>query len=756
MHWLGIVLVFSLKIGNNSNYVKEGLAMEQSIWQREQAHLTNTSAQIKQAIQLLEQSLQKQKNDIVEERTFVSSEFNDVSGESAISFSQMLQTMALREREYMSASEQLQKAKALYKTPYFGRITIINEDGAPEQLYIGLSTFREPTTQDVAIFDWRAPIASLFYENTTGDAAYTIPNGENVTVEITGRRQYKVRYDQLLQVLDADIYIGDDVLQQLLADTAKTKMKSIVATIQSDQNAVIRSSNKENLLVLGPPGSGKTSVAMQRIAYLLYEYRQTMNARNILLISPSDLFNDYISDVLPELGEDHVQHTTFYRLLQEAGLQRYKAETHYANIERLQRADRDMYKAYVYKTSTAFSKLLQRYVQSLTKANMPFYQLKLDGDVFASSKELSHLFYTKFYGLDMDFRLKKIRTFLQKRLAVKKQADFDVTVAQLRAMNHYVGTDEEITMQAQQQIAQKYGQLAHAIEQLHFVNTAKIYVQALAKAGGTKHEVIAAMTQKALQKRQLHYEDIAPLLFIELRIKKLQQYPTIKHIVIDEIQDYTPLQLAAIELLYPKARFTLLGDRHQLVHPLQKEVLDPTFTEHYKVVELTKSYRSTNEITTYMRAILPHTATESLGVQGEKPTVLYTTDAHYDETIVQLVTKAFVEGESFALLCKNKAACEAFYARFSALLPQLQLITAEQKTYMKGLLVMPAYMAKGFEFSTVVLADADATIYTDKDELLLYTIVSRATRKLYIVSTHTLPVPLACIPEAYYDVEEDV
>lgn len=722
--------------------------MEQTIWQREQAHLSAISEQIRAYITELERTLQKQKGEIVEERIFASSEFNDVSGESAISFSQVLQSMALREREYMSMSEELQKAKLLHKMPYFGRITIENDEGQREHLYIGLSTFRDAQTDDVTIFDWRAPISSLFYENTTGEARYSIPTGEVITVTIFGRRQYKVQYDQLLQVLDADIYIGDEVLQQLLADTAKEKMKSIVATIQSDQNAVIRSSNKKNLLVLGPPGSGKTSVAMQRIAYLLYEYRQTLSARNILLISPSDLFNDYISNVLPELGEENVQHTTFYRLRDDVGL-RFHAETHYDNIERLQQATAAAQHAYMLKSSHQFANVLTQCVEALAIAGMPFYNIKVDGELFASKRELEQLFYTKLAGLDIDFRLKKIRTLLQKRLVTYRQQELDKRLQELQAVNTYVGTDDEIVAQAHKEVAKKYGKLAQMIETLGFVNTTRLYVTALEQVD----EAVAAQTAVMLKKRTLHYEDIAPLLYIELTVKKLAQQSTIKHIVIDEIQDYTYMQWLAIAALYPKAHYTLLGDRNQLVHPLKKDALDAMLTQ-FTSVELTKSYRSTNDITNYMKALLPHTVTEALGVTGQRPVIVETTEAEYVLRMRELIAKSYNDGDSFVFICKDKAACEAFYTQLKPHVDVLTLITAEQKTYMKGLLVMPAYMAKGFEFTTVVLADAlDTRYYTEADTTLLYTIVSRATRQLYVVTTALLPNVLARIDATLYTKE---
>lgn len=730
--------------------------MEHTIWQQEETHLKEISALLKQQIKIQSNQLKKQKGDIVEERSQASSEFNDVSGESAIQFSQMLQTMQLREREYMNASEQLSKMKILYKSPYFGRISIENEEGEHEHLYIGLSTFREPKTDDVLIYDWRAPISSLFYENKVGKARYQIPDGEYIPVTIQGRRQYKVKYDELLQVLDADIYVGDEVLQSLLKDTAKEKMKSIVATIQSDQNIVIRSSNKDNLIVLGPPGSGKTSVAMQRIAYLLYEYRQTMNARSILLISPSDLFNDYISNVLPELGEDNVQHTTYYRLLRDLKLSYYKAETSYENIERLQKASKKEREHYAFKGSHAYVKQLLKYIESLKKSGMPFYNLKVEGTLFVSAKKLTDLFYNKFGTLDIDFRLKKIRTVLLEKIEQEKTKDRKVLMKELKAVNTYIGTDKEIEQQANEKLQKRYGKLESAIHQLGFVNLNKMYLHSLTyQNDNLKTQTIQAATTETLKQRILYYEDLAPIMYMQAVVKGLYTDNTIKHIVIDEIQDYSYLQLLTIKAMHPKAHYTLLGDKNQVVHPQMKDSLAGPLSKHFKAVELNKSYRSTNEITDFMSAILNNTTTESLGVSGDKPQIIETNAVR--ETIAQLVGSHYKEEESFVILCKNKLACEQLYKELKPLLPQLQLVTEEQKVYMKGLLIMPGYMAKGFEFTTVLVADANAHVYKEEmDAYLLYTIASRATRQLFLVTDGILPKALAHIGEQYYRKEVNI
>lgn len=725
--------------------------MEQTVWQQEQQHLKEISEMLGLHIAALNLQLKKQKGEIVEERTAVSSEFNDVSGESAIQFSQMLQTMQLRERQYLNVSDQLTKSEILYKSPYFGRIAIDNEECEQEKLYIGLSTFRDPVSEDVLIYDWRAPISSLFYENKVGPSRYQIPDGEFIEVTIKGRRQYKIKYDELLQLFDADIYIGDEVLQGLLADTAKEKMKSIVATIQSDQNAVIRSSNKDNLIVLGPPGSGKTSVAMQRIAFLLYEYRQTMNAKSILLISPSDLFNDYISNVLPELGEENVQHTTYYRLLRDMNLTRYRCETNYENIERLQNASATEREHYAFKGSHRYVKQLLAYIDHIQKQNMPFYNLKMGEEMFASARQLSQLFYVKFKGLDIDFRLKKIRSTLQTQLEERKNKEFTTRLKELRAVNSYIGSDEELEQQANSDMNKRYGKLAATIEQLGFINVHKMYLQSLTfKDDNLFTQEIQAATAENLQQKRLYYEDLAPIMYLTAMIKGLYVNNVIKHIVIDEIQDYSYLQLLTIKAIHPKAHYSLLGDRNQLVHPQMKDSLTGPLAKHFKTVELNKSYRSTNEITEFMSAILNNTETLSLGVAGDKPQIIQTTNRA--QVIQRLVKQHYKEQDSFVLLCKNKAGCEQLYRELKPVIDAVQLINAEQKVYMKGILIMPGYMAKGFEFTSVVLADANAKTYNEEmDAYLLYTIASRATRKLFLLVDGEWPKMIQHIPVELFE-----
>ena len=374
----------------------------------------------------------------------------------------------------------------------------------------------------------------------------------------------------------------------------------------------------------------------------------------------------------------------------------------------------------------------------------------MGNETIASAKKITQLFYEKFDGLDIDFRLKKIRTLLLAKLHERKTKEQAKRIKELRSVNAYIGTEKELEQQAFQEVQKKYGKLEATIEQLGFVNLNKMYLQSL--TFGNDNLFTQSIQQKTavnLKHNQLYYEDLAPIMYLQAVVKGLYIDNTIKHIVIDEIQDYSYLQLLTIKAMYPKAHYTLLGDKNQMVHPAMKDSLAGPISKHFKVIELNKSYRSTNEITDFMSAILNNTTTLSLGVSGEKPQIIETNSLF--ETIQQLIELHYEQDDSFVILCKNKAACEQLYHNLKPLIPQLQLITEEQKVYMKGILIMPGYMAKGFEFTTVVLADANAHVYEqDMDAYLLYTIASRATRKLFLLTNGALPKALIHIGEQYY------
>ena len=283
--------------------------------------------------------------------------------------------------------------------------------------------------------------------------------------------------------------------------------------------------------------------------------------------------------------------------------------------------------SFKFKNSKQYAEQLQRFVASLNEKGLVFYNLKIGDELLFSASELRQYFYSKFAGHDIDFRLKKIRTLLLNDVQKHKAIDYKKRLKELRNVTKYIGSDEELEVLANNDVNKKYGKIQALIEQLKFVNMNKLYIRSLTfENDGEQAKQIAQLTEQQLKNRTLNYEDLGPMLYLENTIKNLRTQPDIKHIVIDEIQDYSYVQLQAIQTFYPKAHYTLLGDKNQIVHPEKKDMLVGSELKAFQHIELNKSYRSTVEITDFMSAIIDNTTTLSLGVGGEKPTIFETSN----------------------------------------------------------------------------------------------------------------------------------
>ncbi|TDM00676.1 HelD family protein [Macrococcus carouselicus] len=679
--------------------------------EQEALHLEGVKSLIDIINNELSGELEKTTGELIEERKFALEELGSVITDDAqIEYSQVLPSLKFQEELQVSRQDVKNSLGKMKDRPYFGAVTIKDEDEADsEKLYIGLNSLKDPSTNDLIIYDWRTPIASTYYANHLGRVEYEVPSVGLQSVDVKERIQLVIEKGELLDVFDSELYIGDDALQHLLVDTAKDKMKSIVTTIQEDQNRIIRQNSAQDLLVLGPPGSGKTSVAMQRIAYLLYLHRHKMNADNMLFITPNEMFGDYIAEVLPELGEASINAMTFYRLHDKLS-RRYEFETLFQHIERMRRAADTT--AYRLKSSHDMLNAINRHVAKLADSGIKFRTIKIKDEPFTTAEELSELFYHKFKDSPIDSRLKKIQVeFWPRYKEVLNKAIKERTKA-LKRVTNYIGTDAELEKQAEQEKTRQFRVVKNYIKRLEFINIEKIYLDILKQL----NPAVRAATLESLRNRQLNYEDIAPLLLLTVKVKGLQREPKIQHLIIDEVQDYSPVQLAAITAVFPNARKTMLGDRNQLVHPVHIDTMETT------ALELTKSYRSTIEITEFTKSLIGNTSTQSLGVHGDEVKPLSFT--HFKEMLSHL------DSESVAIIARDADHAQMVAAE----LPDVTLLTHDQYTFTKGTILMPNYMSKGFEFTYVFILDYD--LYDkDKDKFLLYTVASRATRHLYLVET---------------------
>ncbi|WP_261302731.1 RNA polymerase recycling motor HelD [Paenibacillus andongensis] len=743
--------------------------------ERETQRVASVRTNIQQRIEELRQTVDERRSEATAiGRSFwddisVNADNADDLIETAASMAQQEHVLQGQERSYRLAQDALRKLQRVVDAPYFSRIDF-KERGEQERekIYIGLTSFIDAKTDEILIYDWRAPIASLFYDYPPGPATYRTPEMD-VSGELMLKRQYIIKAGVLQDVFDTGISIGDEMLQQMLSRSADEKMHSIVTTIQREQNQIIRDDRHKVLVVQGAAGSGKTSVALQRIAYLLYKYRTTLSADNMILFSPNSLFSDYVSHVLPELGEATMQQTTFQdyltHKLSETGL---TLEDPYDQLEFiLTGTDQDpAYAARLqsihYKTSAAFLSVIEAYGEKLKSGGIRFQDLSVGKKVLITADELSERFYSKSSILALGERMEQLSEWMLEKL---DEFQADVQKRFYRKMVRepkYVGTEPEMKKMSKVKAHKAIAPLKEKARKLAYVDVLGMYQdlytnrelhQELMHDEGQRlpaaWDTISAFTADALARGMLHYEDATPLVYLKGLVEGQLRVGTIRYCLVDEAQDYSPFHYAYLKKLFPRARFTLLGDWNQGIfthanassgtdgegqtseYSSISELMKEDETE---TIRLVKSYRSTREIVDFASRVLPGgEPIEPFSRSGETPRVLRAAD---ETELSRLVAEAAIArrdggASSVAIICKTERETRRAHASLKPLLPGLARITKETLHYEAGVMILPAYLAKGLEFDAVILYDAGAAVYAEaKERKLFYTACTRALHHL--------------------------
>lgn len=593
------------------------------------------------------------------------------------------------------------KLSKLFQTPYFGRFDFSKSN--PNAIYIGVHDFYDDETQQNLIFDWRAPIASMFYEYELGEAKYASPNGE-VTGEINLKRQFRIRDGEMEFMLDSAVNIMDEVLQKELSRASDEGMKNIVATIQRDQNAVIRNEHAQTLIIQGVAGSGKTSIALHRIAFLLYRFKDTLKSTDILIISPNRVFSDYISNVLPELGEETVNQVEMETLADALLDQQYKFESFAEQIAGiLEKADADLKHRIQIKSSAEFLNTLDKYVSYVEKNTFVATDIWISGRLIPSFL-LEELF-QKHRGFALTERINRTVKSIEQRVGLE--------------YNYNFLPDERSELKKSLRKMYKRSTLRQAYKDL-FVWMGQPELFKPAKQG------------------KLEYADVFPLIYLKIRLEGKSALPwTTKHLLIDEMQDYTPVQYAVIALLF-SCKKTILGDANQTVNPYSgstAEVIRDAFLQA-SLVKLTKSYRSTVEITEFAQRILPNPDIQPIARHGEPPQLLSCKTKAEELSTLSTLIEAFQKSEhnSLAIICKTQQQADKLAKDLDKFDYPVHLLTAFSNAYSQGVIICSAHMAKGLEFDQVIVADASHNNYqTQIDKHLLYVACTRAMHQLCLV-----------------------
>lgn len=779
------------------------------VWEQEQERLEQVKEKLKAGITNLEPEvgqLNEQARDLRRgfwEEVTVDTNSQEDFEESFFTITQQEAVLSERERSHARKLRQWKSMQRLLPSPYFGRIDF-REEGqqAVEQVYIGVSSFAESDGLSFLIYDWRTPIASLYYDYPPGQAAFETPGGEIAgTMEL--KRQYQIRGGQLQHLFDSSVTIGDELLQQVLGKGADSQMRSIVATIQAEQNAIIRNDNSRMLIVQGAAGSGKTSAALQRVAYLLYKHRGRLTADQIVLFSPNPMFNSYVSTVLPELGEENMQQTTFQEYLEQWLGQEFRVEDPFDQMEAVlaERQD-DGYEARLeamaYKASEAFLRALQGYAEWLKGEGMLFNDICFRDRVLISGEQIS----AKLYSYDPSIRLPNRIALVQKWLLTelaglqkeeqgaawveeemnyldnqqyaevhgklhRDKGVFDFAEKYLRLQEQLVHKREldegdfdyaerEEALLSEMIVKEQFKPLRRGIKRFAFIDMAGIYRQLFSNEAAYREMTgeaavpvywpeICAQTREKLDGKALYYEDATPYLYLKELIEGTRTNTQVRHVFVDEGQDYSMFQYEFLKKLFPRARMTVLGDFGQAIFTQATNLyghgsplLHLYGEEETRQFLLVRSYRSTYEIVEFTKRLLPGgEAIVPFERRGRKPVMVkLADDGRKAERIMEDLAELRAEGySSIAVITKTAAGSMEAYERLSAMggPDMLRLVTKDTPTFNQGIQVIPAYLAKGVEFDAVLIYDASPQAYRRESERkLFYTACTRAMHRLQL------------------------
>ena len=698
----------------------------------EEKRLAQTISLAEEQLKQAKEAADKKKSEIIEAKKDVrentehgiTSLYTSDGFEALVELSQYINPVTDKIIDYEEEEHKILLLEKMIKSPYFARIDFkFDDEDEFEKIYIGRSSLRKNSYQEMYVYDWRSPIASIFYRFMTGEAFYDAPCGR-VTGELNLKRQYEIKNGKLEYFFDSDVQIVDEFLRQLLSQNTTAKMKAIVETIQHEQDVVIRDMENDLLMVQGVAGSGKTSIALHRAAYLMYQGLQTkLSANNIMIISPNSIFEQYISNVLPELGEDNVISSVFEDILSALLIGR-KIQSRNDFLENL--IVNSKYKeisrnSIEFKTSSFFREILDQFLIDIPRQWIEFEDVYYEGKCVVSRQILKD----------------KILGRTETPLGIKLEQLEDYILEQIFGTGKGRGHKEEKNLIKQE--IQKFIKI-DIVELYKILFSNEAYFYSLLQNSNPSQNIknIWKYTKENLEADSLYYDDAIAIAYLYLKIYGTNKYKNIKQVVIDEAQDYYPLQYEIFNFLFSNAKFTILGDMKQTL--AKKE--DISFYEQIQkilnkkkssLIMLDKSFRCTNEILNFsLKFIEKSSQIKSFNRNGDSPKVYIADNSEiFIDEIVKEINLCQEKGfQSICLICKTEKNSIYLFNKIKHKL-DIQLIKNGSVSDLQGVFILPVYMSKGLEFDTVLICDADSQNYHDEDDKnLLYVACTRALHKL--------------------------
>ena len=684
-------------IKQNSN--KKRRQMINRTIEEEKQYLEDVIIALREALRKSDSSLKSRSEDIMEHKEYLWNNIYDLDPEEVSAMMESIKTSVSTGENMATKNNKLRK---LIPSPYFARIDFKkSKSKIVTPVYIGMYGFIDETKNENVIYDWRAPISSMFYDFELGNAFFISPSGK-IEGEIDLKRQYTIKNCKMEFMLESSVAIGDEILQHELNAASDEKMKGIVATIQREQNKIIRNESAKRLIIQGVAGSGKSSIALHRVAFLLYKHRETISSKNILIISPNKVFADYISNVLPELGEEKILEISFEDIAKNELKNICKYQTFFEQVEELVKnsTDKGLQERIKFKSSFQFADLLRSYVLKHKSNSFKPKSIKIATYTIPASFIIQEYYkYSRLSEKDKEIELLKC-------VLMKIQCEYKF----------------KILLQDKQRIRNEIRAMFQKTDLL------SMYEEFYKHIG--KPELFVKKDSSTIE-----YSDVFPLICLKFLTKQPKDFSYVKHLLVDEMQDYTPIQYFVLSMIF-KCDMTILGDSYQSVNPYSSssiESISKVFPDA-ECMKLCKSYRSTFEITEFAQKILKSDGIIPFERHGS-PVVVQSCASVKGQLdfIVKTINEIRSKYKSIGIICKTQEQADLLYEALNQVDGKVILLNSNSMYFANGVVVTSIHMSKGLEFDGVIIPDVTKTNYhTEMDKNLLYIACTREMHYLSI------------------------
>lgn len=674
------------------------MAIENRELEKEKLILKKITRLVKDNLEILQKEVKLSQKSLVEFKKMIwadSSSFDDGDISQAKNMTNEETNKTLEKEKYY------QRLSKIEKKPYFASIVFQDTEGEIFNIYISLTYLKDHHLNNI-LYDWRSPICSLFYDYEVGPCSYQAPAGI-IEGELLRKRQYKIENNELIHVFDNSLNIDDDVLQEVLAEESSEKMRNVVNTIQKEQNKIIRNLEDNQLIVQGIAGSGKTTVALHRIAFLLYQIKN-LRSSHILIFSPNHIFTEYISNVLPELGEDNTLQTTFHDYLSYFITEYKEIETFTDFLSRYYSKEEGNIKLVEYKQSDIIIDDLEEYLDDYIENARFIDDIEETKHHLTTLEELNEMLHYKYSNFPLFERINEIAERLSNQF--------------------YKGTSK------------KRATFKKLIQ--NSINFKKDYLQIYYDFYKSKYCRISLTDleiNEFIKTDVIGYEDSLLFSYMKGILEGFPYEANIRQVVIDEAQDYNKLQYMIISKIFKKAEFTILGDIHQNINPYYQyeslEKLKDLFSGTSSYLELRKTYRSSPEIIDYTNKILGLHYVNAIRKESNVPVKIRKNITNLEELLIEDIDVLINKYHRVAVITKDFKEAHKVYEVVKDKFP-ISYIDQNTTKFHKDLIVIPAYLAKGLEFDAVIVYNNRENSYKINERNLLYVACTRAQHELCI------------------------